>query len=136
MTAEEQERLIDGVLTRYREVLRQRLRDEPQTLDEIEQAVEDISQAMEDELERRLLEQKERPAVPADNRAACPDCGRWGRYRATEARQLVTRHGEHTLARRRYHCRRCHQGFAPLDQQWGLDRGETRLQVRLWVTEI
>jgi len=136
MTAEEQERLIDGVLTRYREVLRQRLRDEPQTLDEIEQAVEDISQVMDDELERRLLERKEQPPVPEDNRAACPQCGGWGRYRTTEVRQLVTRHGEHTLARRRYYCRRCRQVFVPLDQQWGLDRGETSLQVRLWVTEI
>src|SRR6266849_1105196 len=136
MTAEEQERLIDGVLTRYREVLRQRLRDEPQTLDEIEQAVEDISQVMDDELERRLLERKEQPAIPEDNQAACPHCGGWGRYRTTEVRQLVTRHGEHTLARRRYYCRRCRQGFVPLDQQLGLDRGETSLQVRWWVTEI
>ncbi|MGH2855825.1 MAG: ISKra4 family transposase [Solirubrobacteraceae bacterium] len=136
MTTEEQERLIDAVLTRYRAVLRQRLRDEPQTLDEIERAVEDISQVMDDELERRLLEHKEQPAVPEDNQAACPDCGGWGRYRSTDARQLVTRHGEHTLARRRYYCRRCRQGFVPLDQQLGLDRGATSLQVRLWVTEI
>src|SRR2546430_7079092 len=85
------------------------------------------SQAMDDELERRLLERQERPAIPEDNQAACPHCGCWGRYRATEARQLVTRHGEHTLARRRYYCRRCRQGFVPLDQQLGLDRGETSL---------
>ena len=76
MTAEERERLIEAVLARYREVLQQRLRDAPQTLDEIEQAVEDISQAMDDELERRLLERQEQPAVPEDNRAACPHCGR------------------------------------------------------------
>jgi hypothetical protein len=107
MTAEERERLIEAVLARYREVLPQRLRDAPQTLDEIEQAVEDISQAMDDERERRVLERQERPAVPEDNRAAGPHGGRWGRYRATEARQLVTRHGERTLARRRYDGRRC-----------------------------
>jgi hypothetical protein len=136
MTGEERERLIEAVLARYREVLQQRLRDTPQTLDEIEQAVEDISQTMDDELERRLLKQQERPAVPEDNQAACPQCGGAGRYRATETRQLVTRHREHTLARRRYYCRRCRQGFAPLDQQLGLDRGETSLQVRLWVTEL
>lgn len=136
MTAEERERLIEVVLARYREVLQQRLRDEPRTLDEIEQAVEDIGRIMDDDLERRLLERKEQPTVPEDNQAACPDCGGWGRYRTTEERQLVTRHGEHTLARRRYYCRGCHQGFVPLDQQLGLDRGETSLQVRLWVTEL
>src|SRR6266702_3574856 len=83
------------------------------------------AKSMEGELERRHLERKERPAIPADNQAACPRCGRWGRYRATEARQLVTRHGEHALARRRYYCRRCHQGFVPLDHELDLDRGET-----------
>jgi hypothetical protein len=136
MTPEERERLIEEVLARYRDVLQQRLAKEPQTLDEIEQAVEEISQVMDDELERRLLKRKEQPEIPAENQAACPRCGRWGRYRATEARQLITRHGERPLARRRYYCRRCRHGFVPLDQELGLDRGETSLQVRLWVAEI
>jgi hypothetical protein len=136
MTVEEREQLIDAVLTRYREVLRQRLREEPRTLAEIEQAVEDVSQVMDDELERRLLKQQEQPLVPEENQAACPACGGWGRYRSTEVRQLVTRHAEHRLARRRYYCRRCQQGFVPLDLALDLDRGETSLQVRLWVAEI
>src|SRR5207249_1610564 len=76
----------EAALARYREVLEQRLANEPRTLNEIEQAVEEIGQVMEDDLERRLLERKERPAIPEDNQAACPRCGRWGRYRATEAR--------------------------------------------------
>jgi hypothetical protein len=136
MNRAERERLIEEMLARYREVLQQRLADEPQTLDEIEQAVEEVGQVMEDELERRLLKRKEQPEIPADNQTACPQCGGWGRYRATEARQLITRHGEHTLARRRYYCRRCRQGFVPLDRQLGLDHGETSLQVRLWVADL
>jgi hypothetical protein len=136
MTEAERERLIEQVLDRYRDVLRDRLVQEPQTLDEIEQAVEEISQVMDDELERQLLKQQEQPEIPAENRAACPQCGGWSRYRRTAVRQLITRHGEYSLARRRYHCSRCHQGFAPLDHQLGLDRGETSLQVRLWVADI
>lgn len=136
MTPEERERLIEAVLARYRELLRQRLTDEPQTLDEIEQTVEEIGQVMDQELERRLLQRQEQPEIPEENQAACPRCGCWGRYRSAEERQLITRHGEHTLARRRYYCRPCGQGFVPLDQQLGLDRGETTLQVRLWVTEL
>jgi hypothetical protein len=136
MTHEERQRLVDALLARYREVLEQRLAAEPRPLDEIEQAVEEISQVMDDELERRLLHHQEPPAIPADNQAACPRCGRWGRYRDTEERQLIPRHAEHPLARRRYYCRRCHQGFVPLDPALGLDRGETSLQVRLWVAEI
>ena len=136
MTPEERERLIEEVLARYRDVLRQRLAQEPRTLDEIEQAVEDVSQVMDDELECRLLERKERPEVPEENQAACPHCGYRSRYRGPEERQLITRHGEHTLVRRRYYCAPCRQGFAPLDHQLGLDRGETSLQVRLWVAEL
>jgi hypothetical protein len=136
MTAEERERLIEEMLARYREVLRQRLADEPQTLDEIEQAVEEVGQVMDLDLERRLLQRKEQPEIPEDNRTACPHCGSEGRYRAAAARQLITRHGEHTLIRRRYYCQRCRWGFVPLDQKLGLDRGETTLQVRLWVAEI
>jgi hypothetical protein len=136
MTAKERERLIEEMLARYRELLQQRLKDEPQTLDEIEETVEEIGQTLEKELERRLLRHQERPAIPPDNHAPCPHCGRWGRYRATEERQLITRHGEHRLARRRYYCRPCGQGFVPLDHQLGLDRGETTLQVRGWVTQL
>ena len=136
MTGDDRERLIDEVLARYGEVLRRRLADEPQTLDEIEQAVEDISQTMEKELERRLLERRERPEVPAENTAACPCCGGRARYKDTEERQLISRHGEHTVRRRRYYCGACRHGFAPLDRVLALDRAETTLQVRLWVTEL
>jgi hypothetical protein len=136
MTTAERERLIEAVLARYRQLLQQRLADEPQTLDEIEQTVAQISQVMEQELERRLLERKEQPEIPEENQAACPQCGCWGRYRDTEPRQLITRHGEHRLARRRYYCRHCRAGFVPLDRQLGLDRGETTLQVRLWVADL
>lgn len=136
MNPEERERLIEAMLARYREVLRQRLADEPQTLDEIEQTVEEIGQVMEDELERRLLHRQEKPEIPAENQAPCPHCGDPGRYRATETRQLITRHGEQWLARRRYYCDRCRCGFVPLDRKLGLDRGATTLQVRLWVAQL
>jgi hypothetical protein len=55
MTAKERERLIEEMLARYRDLLQQRLVEEPQTLDEIEETVEEIGQTLEQELERRLL---------------------------------------------------------------------------------
>ena len=136
MTPAERERLIEAMLARYRELLQQRLEEEPQTLDEIEQAVEEISQVMETELERRLLQRKEKPEIPEENQATCPQCGKQARYRATQSRQLITRHGEYTLARRRYYCPGCRHGFVPLDRRLGLDRGETTQQVRLWVAQL
>lgn len=136
MTEQEREALIEQLTARYAESLRKGLANEPQTLDEIEQRVEDIGRAAELELERRLLERREQPAVPEDNQTACPQCHQPARFRDTVPRQLLTRHGEHQLRRRRYYCARCRFGFAPLDRALGLDRGETTLQVRLWVAEL
>src|SRR4051812_7557894 len=116
MTEQEREALIQKLLARYANVLRERLTDEPQTLDEIEQRVEEIGQTMETELERRLLERRETPELPEDNQAACPQCGGLARYRDSERRHLITRHGEHPLTRRRYYCAGCRAGFAPLDR--------------------
>jgi hypothetical protein len=136
MTHQEREALIQKLAARYVELLREGLADEPVTLDEIEQRVEEIGQAVEAEMERRLLERRAQPEMPEDNQAACPKCGRPARYKATDARQLITRHGEHLLARRRYYCAACRHGFHPLDAVLGLDRGETTQQVRLWVAEV
>jgi hypothetical protein len=136
MSTEDRERLIEAMLSRYRQLLLERLADEPKTLDEIEQTVEEIGQELDEELERRLLQRRQGPKEPDENRALCPHCGREGRYRATEVRRLLTRHGEHSLARRRYFCPRCQQGFVPLDRALGLDRSATTLQVRLWVAQL
>ena len=136
MTEQEREELIQSLLSGYANVLRERLADEPMTLDEIEERVEEIGQAIEGDLERRLVQRRERPQAPEDNQCACPRCGDRARYKDTEERQLITRHGEHTLARRRYYCSSCRHGFVPLDRALGLDRGETTQQVRLWVTEL
>lgn len=136
MTEQEREALIEAMSRRAAELVRQGLANEPQTLDEIEQRVEEIGRALEEELERRLLERREHPQLPEENQEACPQCHRSAPYKERVSRRLVTRHGEYTLTRRRYYCSRCRQGFVPLDRALGLDRGETTLQVRLWVTEL
>lgn len=136
MSTDDRERLIEAMLTRYRQLLRERLVNEPQTLDEIEQTVEEIGQELENELERRLLQRQKQPPSPDENRALCPRCGGVGRYRATEVRRLMTRHGEHSLSRRRYFCPRCQKGFVPLDRALGLDRSATTVQVRCWVAQL
>src|SRR5215217_1577584 len=130
MSTNDRDGLIEAMLTRYRDLLRERLLHEPQTLDEIEQTVEEIGQEMEHELERRLLQRRQPKKSPGDNQALCPRCSGVGRYRATEGRRLITRHGEHSLWRRRYFCSRCQQGFVPLDRALGLDKSATTLQVR------
>jgi hypothetical protein len=117
MTSAERETLVATLQTRYATKLRDLLAHNPQTLDDIEQAVEELSREMDRELAEALLERQERPTVPADNQTPCPQCRGRTRYRSTETRQLVTRHGEYSLTRRRYYCARCRHGFAPLDRK-------------------
>jgi hypothetical protein len=136
MTEQEREALIEALSRRFDDILREQLAEEPLTLDAIEQRVEEIGRAVEGELERRLLERRAHPEIPEENQAACPQCRRPAPYKERVSRRLLTRHGEYTLTRRRYYCSHCRQGFVPLDRALGLDRGETTLQVRLWVTQL
>lgn len=137
MTPAERERLIEELLASQRDWLRERLVEAPRTLAEIEDTVTEIGRRLDQELERRLLEQqRQETEVPAENRSACPRCGALGRFRALEERQLITPHGEHTLARRRYYCRPCQASFCPLDHRLELDAGETSPKVREWVAQL
>lgn len=129
----QRERLIEEMVQRYRHTLERQLQREPQTLDEIEQVVEDVSGEMEQVLEQRILEQRE---APAENQACCPRCGNAARYRATRPRVLLTRHGERVLHRRYFYCAACHQGFAPLDAQLGLDASAASQALRLAVAHL
>src|SRR6185369_13488453 len=135
MTPSERDRLIEAMVERYRKVLEQRVPRGPKTLDEIEQTVEEVSVEMEQELERRILEQQESLPDWPDNQARCA-CGAMARFRERRLRVLVTRHGEGYLQRRYYYCSACRSGFAPLDQQLGLDQGATTTQVRVWVATL
>jgi hypothetical protein len=90
MSAPDRQRLIEEMLARYRHILERRLPLGLKKLDQIEQTVEEISQELERELEQRILEQRQ---APPDNRACCPSCGAFARYRGMQERSLLTRHG-------------------------------------------
>jgi hypothetical protein len=135
MTTPDRDRLIDELATRYRQLLEQRVPRTRKTLDEIEQTVEEVSVEMERELERRILEQQERLPDWPENQVRCA-CGAMARFRERRPRLLVTRHGEGFLWRRYYYCGACRKGFAPLDDDLGLDRGATTTQVRVWVATL
>jgi hypothetical protein len=125
--------LIDQALAEYRKRLEAELPADTATLDEIESAVARIQQEISRDLQRRLVE--ERTQTARDNRLPCA-CGSQARFRDYQQRCVVTRHGEMAFVRPYYRCDRCARGFAPLDQQLGLDGGNTTTQVRLWLAEI
>jgi hypothetical protein len=125
--------LIDQALAEYRKRLETELPTDSATLDEIETAVARIQQEISRDLQRRLVD--ERTQTARDNRLPCA-CGSHARFRDYQRRCVVTRHGEMAFVRPYYHCDGCARGFAPLDQQLGLDAGNSTTQVRLWLAEI
>jgi hypothetical protein len=125
--------LIDAMLKQLRQQLEEKLPDDNATFDQIEDAVEDIGTALQRELQQRIADQ--RAKKPRDNRLACP-CGGVARYKACQARHLLTRHGLLSFRRPWYYCARCKQGFAPLDQALGLDASDTTRTLRQWSAHL
>jgi hypothetical protein len=130
MSSSDRDRHIDAILARYRKLLQERWPTGPVPIDQIEQIVEEISREIDRETEQRILDDQ-RP--PRPNHEACPHCGRRARYRRMATRVLITIHGERSLSRPYYYCSPCERGFAPLDDQLGLDREATTPQLRLWL---
>src|SRR5438067_1917561 len=134
MGSSEREGWIEEMVARYRRLLEEQVPAEPRTLDDIEETVERIGREMDRQLERRILEELE-DKHRYENQARCP-CGGWARYRATHAKQVVTRHAEHSLSHRYYYCSNCRRGFAPLDPLLGLDRWVTTTEERLMAAHV
>lgn len=122
--------LIDQMTARFRKELEEQYTDDTATLDQIEEAVEKIGQVILPELQKKLA--NKRAKKPHDNKVDC-SCGKKARYRGMETKTLITRHGLLAWTRPTYYCDACRNGSAPLDLSLGLDKGETTLQVRLWV---
>jgi hypothetical protein len=122
--------LIDQMTERFRKKLEEQYTDDTATLEQIEEAVERIGQDILPELQKKLTHQ--RAKKPRDNKIDC-SCGKKARFRGMETKTLITRHGLLPWRRATYYCDACRNGTAPLDRSLGLDKGETTLQVRLWV---
>lgn len=55
------------------------------------------------------------PTGPADDEAACPQCGQTGRYRGLRQRELISRRGPATISEPEYYCPCCRKAFFPSD---------------------
>lgn len=100
------------------------------TITEIEERIlslrDQVAQAALEEISREAEERERAPESEPEtpSKQCCPGCGRanaW--YKGNRSRQIVTRIGEMRLMRRYYYCRRCDQGFCPLDRRLGLPAG-------------
>jgi hypothetical protein len=121
------EELIQRLIRKYEQTLRQNLTEGPQTLEEIEREVGQIGKQVQKDLQAERVEQK--GTGYTQDHIPC-SCGRKAAYTAHSPRRLVTLHGPITLNRAYYYCRACKQGHCPLDRVLGLDKGETSLGIR------
>lgn len=121
------EELIQRLIRKYEQTLRQNLTEGSQTLDEIEQEITKIGKQVQKDLQDERVEQQ--GTGYTQDQIPC-SCGRKAAYTAHHPRRLVTLHGSITLSRAYYYCRACKQGHCPLDTTLGLDKGETSLGIR------
>jgi len=80
-------------------------------LDAIENQAVEIGDAVAAELMKKQSAER-----PADDEAACPQCGKTGRYRGLRQRELISRRGPTTIAEPEYYCPCCRKAFFPSDE--------------------
>jgi hypothetical protein len=124
---EDREARIQRILRQMEQTLREQLPAPQQPLEQIEQEVVEIGRELREIIERETLAAAGQGYV--GSHAPCA-CGGPARFVTVTQRTLVTLNGERTLRRAYYHCRRCRQGFCPLDQQLQLGRSEHSIGVR------
>ncbi len=111
------------------------MQEEPTSLDALSRLVFARRQELTGGVTEALVRQRHAEAL-AQERAACPQCGRWVRSRGLVPRRVETLVGELILERPYFYCEPCKRGFYPLDQvlelsehrkQWDIQEAGARL---------
>ena len=113
----EEEALIRTLVRKYESRLRQALKKQPQTLEQIEDTAEHVGNQSKRDIEQQLI--TEQGTGECGQQTACA-CGKPARYIGDNAKRWVTRHAELCVERAYYYCRACAKGFCPLDARLGL----------------
>jgi hypothetical protein len=124
---------IQRLLRQVEQQLREELPDPSQSLEQIEQQVVEMGRKLREQIERETL--KDAGSGYQGPQCRCT-CGQSARFVLFQPRHVVTLNGCRRLKRAYYHCRACRQGFAPLDQQLQLGRGERSVGVRALAARI
>jgi len=122
----EREARIQRILQEVEKKLRQSLPNPYQSLEKIEKQVQEIGREISDVIERETLDSSGRGYEGSHTRCAC---GGPARYVVDLDRHLITLNGYRQLTRAYYYCPRCQKGFAPLDMQLAIGRGESSVGV-------
>ena len=80
-------------------------------LDAVETRAVEIGDAVHAELVKQTSADR-----PADEESACPQCGKFGRYKGQRERELVGRRGPVTIREPEYFCPCCRKSFFPANR--------------------
>jgi hypothetical protein len=127
MLDESRDEMTERLREEIGKLLEERLPRKGSTIDEIERITEELGQEIERKIEEGVTRQEGRGYV--GSLARCK-CGGVGVYKKDYAKTWQTLHAQLVIPRAYYHCSSCGNGFAPLDELLGLDRGGTSLRLR------
>ena len=130
---ESKEEMVERLTRQFRELLENKLPDEPGTLEEIERVTEEIGTEIKREIEDECLGWHGSGYV--GSQATC-SCGGVSKFKNYYPKRIVSLCGETTIIRSYYHCSSCGRGYVPLDGVLGLDSGCTSVGVRTKVGRL
>jgi len=127
------EEQIQRILKQVEENLRRNLKRGIRPLDEIELEVEQIGESIKETITKEVVDKFGTAYV--GSRAVCR-CGCSARYSGKRTRQMITLHGVVPICRAYYYCKRCKEGFCPLDQQLQLSRNQCSRSVQCLIARF
>lgn len=130
---ETRDQRISRLTEEFRKLLEAKFPDKGSTMQRIEELTEEIGREIEQKIEDDATKQEGRGF--SGNYAVCK-CGCRARYVRDYQKRVVSLHGERTVVRAYYHCRKCKKGFCPIDETLELDGGCTTIAVRAKIARL
>jgi Uncharacterised protein family (UPF0236) len=130
---ESKDEMIKRLTKRFEKVLREKLPDEPGTLEEIEKITEEIGA----DIKRDIQDGSSRlhGTGYCGVEIAC-GCGGIAKFKNYYDKRHVTLCSELVIRRAYYYCEKCGTGFSPVDEKLGLDSLCTSIGVRTRVARL
>ena len=130
---ESKDEMIRRLTKRFEKLLKEKLPDEPGTLEEIEKITEEIGADIKRDIQQGCGELHGTGYVGVE--IAC-SCGGVAKFKNYYNKRHVSLCSEMVIKRAYYYCEKCGSGFAPVDKKLGLDSLCTSIGVRMRVARL
>lgn len=130
---ENKDEMISRLTRRFEKLLRDKLPDEPGTLEEIEKVTEEIGADIKEDIQNGSAGMHGTGYAGVE--IAC-GCGGVAKFKNYYDKRLVTLCSELVIKRAYYYCETCGSGFSPVDELLGLDSLCTSIGVRTRVARL